>query len=139
MREATEIDIPALVDMARFFHGAAEHRFPFDADHMEAQFRAFLANDSAVCLIEGSGFILGVLAPALSNPHWISAHEILWWSEDGGGLRLLRAFEDWAREAGADEVKMSHPAAEHRLLGVLGRLGHEVAEVAYTKELSACV
>lgn len=135
MREATEVDVPALVEMAGRFHAGVEHRFPFDADHMAAQFRAFMANDAAVILVEGGGFIVGVAAPAISNPHWIAAHEVLWWSEDGGGLRLLRAFEDWARDFGADEVKMSHPVGEDRLLGILGRLGHEIAEVAYTKGL----
>lgn len=134
VRRATAADIPALVDMARAFHVECEPRFAFDADHMAQEFERYIAADAATCLTHGLGFIMGVLAPAMSNPAWVVAYEALWWSEDGNGLRLMRAFEEWARDAGADEVKFSHPAGNERAATILTRTGHRPSEIMYSKE-----
>lgn len=69
------------------------------------------------------GMIGGVISPAWCAPNWLAAVELFWWAEDGQGLRLLRRFEAWARERGANEIRMttlaSMPSAERALRGYL--------------------
>ena len=54
-----------------------------------------------------------------------------WWAADGSGLRLLRAYEAWAREKGAAFVTLS--------TGVdgpdLARLGYRRAEQAWVRSI----
>lgn len=135
VRVATDADIPALVAMAGQFHATHERRFDFDQDHMAANFEAWVRSPACVVLVHAQGFIAGAVMPSASNPRWLAAYEILWWSEDGGGLVLMRAFEKWACDMNASEVKFSHPASNPTLPRVLVRLGHVPAEIAYTKGL----
>ncbi len=135
VRQATAADIPALVEMAGRFHEQHERRFGFDADHMARHFASLIEADQ-FCQIHGKGFLTGVIVPALSSPDWLTAFEVLWWSEDGNGLRLMRAFEKWAAGRGAREVKFSHPVGNDRAAQILSRTGHVPAEVIYTKGIT---
>lgn len=122
-----------LLDMGGKFHDAAGLPFPFAPKATEA---AILNMMKAGCvLVSERGAIGGVIAPAWSNPEWIYACELFWWAEDGRGRELLSAFETWAKDIGACEIRMT--SLEH--LGtadiVLRRHGYERREISYGKRV----
>lgn len=100
IRSATLDDIPALLEMGERFAAKAKlaDHVGYDSANMETTF-AFMVNDENYCLLIGeAGAIGGAKAPHPFNySHWI-AQELFWWSEGREGLRLLAAFEEWARE-----------------------------------------
>jgi hypothetical protein len=82
-------------------------------------------------VLTAGGFIAGSLQPTVINPAPI-AMEHGRWASDGSGLRLLRAFEKWARSEGATLIQMS--------TGVDGidltRLGYRRVELAWVKRMA---
>lgn len=125
MRQATTADIPALVEMGHRFHDAKREPFPFIADDFAASMERLIKHGFVA--IEGRGFIAGAIAPALQNVGHLTAHEILWWSEDGNGAALLAAFEAWAAQHGAG-VKVSHKASDKAVTRLLRRHGYAPSE-----------
>ncbi len=133
MDAATEADIPNLVSMAESLHGKREARFEFIADDMAAYFLALIQSPAGVIFMTEDGFIAGMVTPAPQNNSWIMAFEIYWWSKGRSGLRLKRAFEGWALNMGANEIKFSHPVEETRVAGILEKSGHVPTEMIYGK------
>ena len=132
IRRATVDDIPALVAMGQKFHAMSGQACPFDPDASAAFLAQLAASDQAVILTTGAGAIGGVLMPAYCAPSWVMAVELFWWAERDG-LHLLRAFEDWARESGAQEVRMTSLAAYPRAAEILGRRGYAPSEISHAK------
>lgn len=135
IRAATLEDVPRLVEMGRRFHEAKQHRYSFNPTDTAGFFVSLIESPAGVVLVADDGFLAGVLASAPSNNAWISAFEVFWWSEGRNGLRLMRAFEEWAASKGANEVKFSHPVNEPVVAKILERAGHTAAETIYEKGL----
>ena len=135
VRKAEAGDIPALVEMGRRFHEAKQDAYPFDADST-AEFFASLIPGGGVFISPG-GFIAGAIAGAPSNKEYLTAYEVFWWSEDKSGSALLRAFEQWAKDSGCADVKVSHPAPERGVNAILRRKGYADAEISMEKTLCA--
>lgn len=108
LRQATQADIPALIDMGRRFHAAAQPEWPWS----DSGFSALMMKMPFLSITDG-GFFAGTKAPWPLNPEWIVAHEVLWWSEDGTGLQHLQAFREWAVDA--HEIKWSCRADNDRV------------------------
>tara|TARA_Y100000310_G_scaffold333569_1_gene411383 strand:- start:323 stop:721 length:399 start_codon:yes stop_codon:yes gene_type:complete len=123
-------DIPALVEMAERFHGASAMPFEFSAEKLTELFRGLIA--SGAVFKTDKGFIAGTLAPAYAGD-WLVAIEMMWWAEDRQGLSLLRKFEEWAKEQGADEVRMTSLAQMPEAGTILSRRGYEAAEISHRK------
>lgn len=132
IRAATEVDIPALVTMGAAFHAASSLPFDYDADATAAFLTGIVP--AGGCFISPHGMIGGVLAPAYTQPQWLMAVELFWWAERDG-LALLRAFEGWARENGANEVRMTSLHSLARADGLLRAKGFDPVEVSYRKAL----
>lgn len=132
IRNAGDADIPALVEMGRRFHAASGQPMGFDARAVEGLLAGMIVSDRACVLMTDHGGIGGVLNPAYCDPAWMMAVELFWWAERDG-LRLLRGFEDWARDMGAAEVRMTSLAALPRADVILRRKGYAPAEISYTK------
>lgn len=132
IRAATMDDVPALVAFGRRFHEAAGQPFGFDPDAAAVFAQGVIASPAGCALVSDAGMIAGVLSPAYCAPDWRMAIEMAWWAEKDG-LALLRAFEAWARDAGAQEVRMTSLASLPRADGLLKRLGYEPAEISYRK------
>lgn len=99
IREATLSDIPAMLEIGERFSAKAKlaEHVGYDATDMEATFRAMIENENYVIFVNEGGLIGGAKAPHPFNySHWI-AQEMFWWAERDG-LKLLHAFEEWARE-----------------------------------------
>ncbi len=132
IRHAADTDIPRLLDMGAEFHKAAKMPFKFNAETMGVMFRNMIENDAACVLISDSGLIGGIAAPAYCDPEYIQAIELFWWAESGG-IKLLRAFEEWATNIGVNEIRMTSLASLPRADRLLKKFGYAPAEISYGK------
>ena len=116
--------------MARRFHASASPRWPLD----EAALTDVLAHVAEVGFlrVEDGGFIAGIITPNPISPEWLIAKEFLWWSEDGSGLRLARAFREWAKEHGAREIQWSCPANAARARALIEKRA-EMSELVFSE------
>jgi GNAT superfamily N-acetyltransferase len=100
IRRATENDIPQLLEWGeRFAEKAqtAEH-VGYVADNVEATLRILIGTPQHIILMSDNGAIGAMSGPHPFNHAHIIGQELFWWSEGGGGLRLLAALREWARE-----------------------------------------
>lgn len=104
IREATEGDIPALVAMGKEFIEKAGHAY--DPACAEQMLRQMVLDDSAVLLVNDNvtAMIGGLVYRHFFNTEMV-AQELFWWA-NGGGLKLLDAFEEWAKSKGATKILM---------------------------------
>ncbi len=91
-----------------------------------------IETDGATVLMTDRGVIGGAVHPAYCDPAWLYAVEMFWWAH-GDGLALLRAFERWAQQAGAKEIRMTSLAALPRADRLLRCVGYSPAEISYSK------
>ena len=134
IRQATAEDVPRVAEMAMRFIAAAGKPEGRPAE-VEAVVRGMVGGGG--CFVSERGMILGIVAPLYYRPDYLEAHEVAWWCEDGAGLRLLRAFEQWARDRGAREIVMS-TLPDYTARGahaVLTRRGYRHAEAGYRKAI----
>ena len=117
---------------ARSFHRQSGSLVPFDDGAAMALLAALINGNGSTVILGGRGFIGGTIAPAYFNHDWKMAVELFWWAE-GGGLELLRAFESWAMENGANEVRMTSLADLPRADDLLCRKGYKPTEISYQK------
>jgi len=133
IRRATAADLPRIVEIGRRHHEAAGNAGDYDPD-AAASFAASLISGGVVFLSD-DGMLGGMIAPSYSAPSHRMAVEMFWSAEDGQGLALLRAFEAWAEEQDADEVRLS-AVVGHRGEAVgrlLRRKGYAPVETSYGK------
>ena len=134
IREATVEDIPVLLRMGEKFAALARltDSVGYDPASMEATFRAMIEGEAFVIFV-GGGAIGGMIAPHPFNHATLLADELFWWSE-GGGLALLRAFENWAESQGAIVRMTALEAADPERVGkIYARRGYVPLERAYVK------
>lgn len=127
---ATHDDIPRLIEMGRRFHAASGLAMGFDPQAVEGFLTGLIERGAVFATARGA--IGGMAISPYCDPQWKIAVELFWWAE-GDGLRLLRAFEGWAREIGADEVRMTSLAALPRADRLLRFVGYAPAEISYTR------
>lgn len=130
IRLAVEADIVEIIDMVEQL--AASVRGPQRVCRIKTgQTLAGLIHglDGAVWRSE-RGFIAGCITQTVINADPV-AIEMGWYAEDRSGLRLLRAFEDWARERGATLIKMSCNGGAAQQ--ILERAGYRACETAMVK------
>lgn len=132
IRDASNGDIPQLLEWARKFHGISGIHAPFDDESVSGLLGRMIESPTAVVLKSETGAIGGMIIPAYCAPNWSIAVELFWWA-DRDGLRLLRAFELWAAEVGAQEVRMTSLAAQPRATEILSRRGYAAAEISHSK------
>lgn len=133
MRQATNGDLGRIVEMGRKFHAASGLPMSFDAEAFGGFVSNMLASETCCFFVTDSGMICGALSPAYCNPDWVMAVELMWWAEDGQGLGLLSAFEEWALDSGASEVRMTSLHALKPAERILSRRGYAPIELSHTK------
>ena len=143
IRDATEADLPRLIEMgSAFLHATAwGGRVADDADHFRALALSLMATGSMVVAVEQDAVIgmLGAMVfthPVTNQP--IGAEVILWVEPDarrtGAGEALFHAAETWAHAQGATAMQFSayrDPVLERWYR----RLGYHAQEVVFQKEL----
>jgi hypothetical protein len=136
IRRAELSDVPQIMALGREFLAYSPHRWmELNEADFEASVRGIIEGAGAIFLTEG-GFIGGVLVPCWFNRATIWASELFWFAHKDGDA-LLKAFEGWAKEAGAAVVYTSGLADGHEkaIRRVYRRNGYEASEVAFQKRL----
>lgn len=139
IRPATNEDIPAIVGMTERLRGSVGSPLQVDRAVTTRFVRALLASPlAAVWVVNGADAPSGFLAASVGTAS-ISmlpiAVEHGWWAEQGGGLRLLKAYLSWAEDIGCFAARMSTPPHNERAAAILDRLGFDLAEQAWVKVL----
>ena len=138
IRRATTADLEEVVEQGRAFLAYSPHRWiELDEIAFEAAAEQMITGNGAIFLAE-DGFIGGILVPCYFNPSVTFASELFWYAPNGGGQELLAAFEEWARESGADAVTCSGLADSHEraIRRVYGRAGYHTSEIAFMKRIA---
>lgn len=130
IREATSADVLAIVDMVESLRSAVDGPIPVDRAHTAATVAALISSPTGFVAVSAGGFIAGALVQTIINPASL-AQELGWHAKDGSGLRLLRAFERWAIERGANWINLSTGVSGPDL----SRLGYRRAEQAWVRSI----
>ncbi len=150
IRQATEDDLTAIAHMGVKFIGYTEYRSVINAslENIVVSLRAVMQHGAIfVADIDGAvrGFIAATLHPAWFSPDTKIAMEMAWWMDEQyrngtAGVRLVQAYEKWARESGASFVCMSDLIVngEAPLSGLLPRMGYRLTERTHMKETWKC-
>lgn len=126
IRLATPDDILSIVGMVERLRAAVGGPVPVDRAWTARTLAGLVASPDGAVWVSGGGFLAATLTQTVISPRRI-AQECGWWAGDGSGLRLLRAYEAWARERGAALIQLSTgPDGPD-----LARLGYRRAEQAW--------
>jgi len=148
IRQATETDVPALCAMGRRFIAYSPYAHMADvSDHELEQAIANIVASCAVFISERDGIVVGTLVASESRlwfaPSVRLAVEMAWWVDDGyRGTRvpieLIKAFEAWAKDIGANAVVMSDLVIDGKapVGAMLGRMGYVMSERSHMKEIN---
>jgi len=141
MRIATVDDLDELQRMGLNFLEASPYKELGDKDIIRNVLTNIVKGDTRefIGIISPEvGFILGSATPFLFGPHLL-ATEIAWWVEPeargtGEGLKLLEAFEYWAKNVvGAKLVSMT--SLDKNVEKFYKKNGYKLYERAYMKVL----
>lgn len=144
IRQATMVDKPRIMEMAKTFHEIAGHPFPYNALHCSSVISACIQELDAACIvaeIDGKvvGCVLGHAGSHTFNPIRIASEIMLWIdTKHRGGrhaVRMLDAFETWAASRGCELSHMVGLGAEPEVGKLYERRGYYAAERHYVKRL----
>lgn len=147
VREATTADLDQIVAMGFNFISYSEYGDMIDPDPdklkiallvMLEKGKIFVAEHDGLIV----GFIIGMQSSFWFAPEVTCAVELAWWvkEEHRGGraaIKLLRAFEGWAKEIGTKVVCMSDLiiGGEAPTGALFSKLGYSVTERAHIKRI----
>ena len=144
IRTATEDDVFDILILAKEFSREAPKSHKWNKDKTE-QFllSSFLNPNMEIFVIDVGGEIEGALIGMLSElymSHTVQATELAWFvSKDYRGkiasLRLIKHFEKWSKENGANQIGMGDIEGISSLEKLYNKLGYKRAESVYLKEL----
>ena len=147
IRQATVKDVDTLIVVAKPFLRYSMYAQYTEIDNNELAFSLCNMIDNGVIFVaEYDGQIVGGLVGAINN-FWFNrntkmASELGWWVNEEhrgktAGIRLLQAFEHWAKEKGADVISLSDLRVndEYPAGGLYEKLGYQVTERAHVKGL----
>ena len=144
IRSATPDDVFDILILAKEFSKEAPSSHKWNKEKTEQFILSALQNTNmTIFVIDVGGEIEGALVGLLSElymSHTVQATELAWFvSKDYRGkpasLRLIKAFEKWAKEGGATQIGMGDIEGITSLENLYNRLGYERAETVYLKEL----
>lgn len=149
LRPATKLDGGTLLDMMQRYHQemppevAGDFDYPLAADRM---MRCIGQPDHFQCIAFDGSQAIGCIAAALApmrywSPENLALDIVLYvlpeYRAKGAGLKLIRAYEDWARSKGCRHISLSCSSRinEDRTYKLYERLGYEPIGVQFIKEL----
>ena len=124
LREATEADLPLMLELAEKHYLASGWSDQFDAERLEHTFLVAVCSSEACAYMSERGLFVGFLQGTMfaARPY---LHELCWYAEDGKGVALLRKAEAFAKSRGAG-VRVSTLGQD------LSALGYRKAEEVWT-------
>jgi hypothetical protein len=144
IRRASVDDVPALVELARQEHSLSANfaQTPFDEAVSTVNMReAIKSLASAVFVSEVDGVIGGLVAGiSQRNLHnrYCTVYELLWFSVDGHGLRLLSELKRWAVKMRATRLVVHNYARmidPNRFTKIMGKAGFDTLGMTYSMQL----
>lgn len=148
VRTATPEDIYDLMPLVKKFWREGNYQnLHYDSEYISQMYRSHLENPNMeVFLWETDGEVKGMLI-ACKMPQAFStkpaAYEIAWYvsPEARGGsaaMRLLKAYETWAKEQGCDFMNMSRieGVEDEKVHAMYSKSGLKVREHTYVKEFN---
>jgi hypothetical protein len=147
IRFATADDEEAILGMAKEFAAFSPYAeiAVIDDDDLRSTIKWCINNGRIFVADNGGkpiGMLVAVLAPLWYAPKTLVAIEMAWWinAEHRRGtaaIRLVQAFEQWAREKGATAICMSNLEVENAnaVSGMLNRMGYNRTEQTHTKRI----
>ena len=133
--DSTKEDFSALVCCGLHFGNEKA----YNPDYLRNTFIPLLI-DSGIVLVSSDkdGAILGTVSPHPYNPDYLVATEFMWWVKEDKrnssiGYRLLKEFEAFAKEAGADVVAMTLMA--NSPVTSFEKRGYIMKEMSFIKEI----
>lgn len=147
IRIADLADISALEPLAGEFYASSKFLTGFNIEVFRSNWRNFIAGGKGVILLleDSKHLIIGALGGLAYNDPCsgaLLATELFWFvspAARGHGVKLLRAFEEWAHGLGCESVQMVHlmDSMPQKLGRFYARAGYEAMEIRYTKALCA--
>jgi GNAT superfamily N-acetyltransferase len=122
---------------------ATGFHFDFDPAYAERLFTTHLLMPNMLCLVldiddAAQGVLMAVAAEHPFGPVRL-ATETLWWIEPDyrgrNAVRMLEAFEDWARGQDCDYSGMAGMGASPQVASLYVRRGYRAAELHFLKAL----
>ena len=141
IREATEKDIPALVEMGREFFKLTGLPIEYSGDSVAKMIGNLIDGESAVVFVdeEVKSAIAGLVYPFYFNTDILSGNEMFWWvspEKRGTGIKLMDKLEEWARDKGADLFQMTCLHEGHEKIGsYYQRRGYKPTEHNFMRSL----
>ncbi len=138
MREATEADMPRLLEIGQKFYDRSPYKSlgPYDKEAAQRAMMYMVNSPDALVLTNEHGAIGGLLVPVWFSPT-IKVAEVQFNEFRRGGLAAILEFEKVVSEMGAMFMHLSR-FADHRMLAgdrMLAKIGFRPVEHRYVKEL----
>jgi hypothetical protein len=152
IRRAVMADKPRIVRLLQNSRGgagfdqaeaASGFHFAFDPAYAERLFITHLLRPDMLCLVldvdgTAQGVLMAVAAEHPFGPVRL-ASETVWWIEPEyrglSAVKMLLAYEDWAREQDCDYSGMAGMGASPQVASLYVRRGYRTAEVHFLKAL----
>ncbi len=140
VRFATAEDRDRVVALLRESHEAAGFTFPFQAAYADQLFQQHLASDKACVLVAGDRPEGVLMACAFDHPFGAGriAKETVWYvtpsARGRGAIRMLDAYETWARSVGCVSAGMAS-LATNDVSSLYERRGYCAVETHFMKPL----
>ena len=145
VRDGTEADLDAVVDMAREFWKCTRYDDPYDPEHVHIMASIALEHGLlAILEVDGeiAGFVAGLKGPLIGNGNVLNGTEIAWWvnpeaRKGHNGIALMKHIENMAKAQGIKYWNMMVMETCQPEVGaaIYTRLGYEKSETAYTRIL----
>lgn len=142
IRHATPADRAAIVRMARDFHAASDSPLMFDAAYAASVAGAYIADDDKLCLVLDHDGPAGVLAAHVYQHPLapvLAAGELMWWIDPKHrglcAMRMLGAYEEWARAKGCVLIGMATPPGDDKAASIYRRKGYAPAGQHFFKTI----
>jgi GNAT superfamily N-acetyltransferase len=145
IRQATEDDIPRVIEMGAKFWALTDYRtVPYDAGSIE-HWSMLMIDQELLLVAEVDGVVVGsvgaLAAPLLGNVQYLVCSELFWWIEEehrsvGLGEALLMGIEGAAKAKGAKFFNMIalNAVEPERAAQVYLKRGYKLMEWSFTKE-----
>lgn len=141
---ATIADLPLVQECAQEFYASSQFLKKFEIERFVTFWTGAIESGIGVIFLQMkdgavNGCFGGVMFPDLYSGAVI-ATEFFWFVKEkcrGGGMKLYRAFESWAKEKGCAEIQMIHllDLMPEKLEKVYRHLGFVPVETRYSKEV----
>lgn len=144
IREATEQDIPALIEIGRKFYKLTPvDGISYCEQSIGNMIKTLIDGDNSVVFVDDNvtGTIGGMVYPFWINATHLAGNESFWWVDESArgnlGLQLWTTLEKWAKNKGVKSFQMMalESSEPKRIENIYKRRGYVPLERVFVKAL----